>query len=167
MTLQLKNLRDGEVLEVAVRRHWIIYVILFLFFLVAVVISIFLFTMLGFTFLGIMTNIAFWILFSLFLYIQWLNHELDLFLVTNNRIIGVEQISFLNRTVSECNLGQVQEVNSQTKGLIANLLNYGTLIIQTAWNQSNLMMEFAPDSMQEARKILNIVDNYRDNQNHH
>jgi hypothetical protein len=83
-----------------------------------------------------------------------------MYVITDNRIIWVEQISFLNRTVSECNLWQVQEVNSKTKGFFANIFNYGTLSIQTAWNKTTLKMDFAPNSMQEARKILNIVDKY-------
>lgn len=87
-----------------------------------------------------------------------------MYVVTNNRVIWVEQIWFLNRTVSECNLWQVQEVNSQTKWFIANLFNYWTLSIQTAWNVTTLKMEFCPDSIQQQRKLLNVVDEYRDNQ---
>lgn len=160
--LKIENLRPGEKLELEVRRHWIIFVMLWIYVLIALVISISFFTILWFTFSGIMSNIIFWMMFLVFFYIQWLNHELDLFLITNNRIIGVEQISFLNRTVSECNLWQVQEVNSKTSGLFANLLNYGTLSIQTAGNRTTLHMDYAPDSMQKARIILNIVDLYRD-----
>jgi hypothetical protein len=52
---------------------------------------------------------------SLFLYIEWLNNELDMYVVTNKRIIGIDQVSFLNRTISECSLADVQEVNSKTK----------------------------------------------------
>jgi hypothetical protein len=100
--------------------------------------------------------------FSLFLFIEWLNHELDMFVISNNRIIGVEQISFLNRNVSECNLGQVQDVSSLTKGFFANILNYGTVSIQTAGNASNFLMDFCPRPLDNARSILNIVDNYRD-----
>ncbi|USN57972.1 MAG: PH domain-containing protein [Candidatus Peribacteria bacterium] len=85
--------------------------------------------------------------------------------MTNNRIIGVEQISFLNRKVTECNLGQVQEVNSETKGFFANVLNYGTIYIQTAGSSANLKMDFAPDPLQSSRKVLNIVDDYRDTHN--
>jgi len=88
-----------------------------------------------------------------------------MYVVSDNRVIWIDQISFLNRTVSECNLWQVQEVNSKTSWLLANLLNYWTLSIQTAWNKTTLRMKFAPDSMQEARKILNIVDDYRDKKN--
>lgn len=101
-------------------------------------------------------------IFSLFLYIEWLNHELDLYVITNNRVIGIEQISFLNRTVSECSLWQIQEVNTQTQWLLSNILNYWSLSVQTAWSTTTMKMIYAPDSMQKARLLLNIVDDYRD-----
>lgn len=100
--------------------------------------------------------------FALFLYMEWLNHELDMYVITNNRIIGIEQVSFLNRVVSECGLGQIQEVNSSTKGLFSNILNYGTLTLQTSGRSSHFIMEFCPDIMNSARKVLNVVDHYRD-----
>lgn len=81
-------------------------------------------------------------------------------------MIGIEQISFLNRSVSEANLGQVQEVNSKTKGLFANIFNYGTIKIQTAGNKTTLSMDYAPEAMEGSRKILNIVDDYRDKSGH-
>ncbi|MFK7779748.1 MAG: PH domain-containing protein [Candidatus Gracilibacteria bacterium] len=159
--LALRNLKKGEKILIVVKRHWIIFAMLGVFFAIGLVVSIILFIILGFSLLGSLTNIVFWLFFSVFLYIKWLNHELDMYIISNNRVIGIDQISFLNRTVSECNLGQVQEVNSKTSGLFANILNYGTLSIQTAGNQTNLKMDFAPDSMHAARKILNIVDDYR------
>ncbi|NVP17226.1 PH domain-containing protein [Candidatus Gracilibacteria bacterium] len=160
--LQLENMRSGEKIVMVVKRHWIVFFILGVYFFLAFIASVSLYIILGFNILTHMLNILFWMIFSLFLYIEWLNHELDMYVVSDNRIIGIEQISFLNRVVSECNLGQVQEVNSKTSGLFANILNYGTLSIQTAGNKTTLQMDFCPDSMQAARKILNIVDHYRD-----
>ncbi len=148
-----------------VKRHWVVYIMIALYFLVGVIISSTSLVLLSFASWVVLLNIVFWLFFSIFLYIQWLNHELDLYIITNNRIVSVEQISFLNRAVSECNLGQVQEVNSQTKWLFANILHYGTLSIQTAWATATMVMDFAPESMEAARKVLNIVDTYRDNQN--
>lgn len=70
----------------------------------------------------------------------------------------------MNRITRECNLWEVQEVSSKTKGILANIFNYWTLSIQTAWaNTNNLDMEFCPDSIGKAREVLNIVDTYRDN----
>lgn len=81
-----------------------------------------------------------------------------MYVVTNKRIIGIDQVSFLDRQVSECSLKDIQEVNSSTKWLFANLLNYGSLTIQTAWTVSNFHMRIVPDPLQCARQVLNIVD---------
>lgn len=160
--LKLENLRPWEEVLMAVRRHWIIYVILWFVLLSWILFSILMYSLFWFTTLNNIINIIFWLFYFILLYIKWLDHELDLYIITNNRIIWVEQVAFLNRTVTECNLWQVQEVNSRTKWLFANILNYWTLTVLTAWNATNMQMGYAPDSMQEARKILNIVDDYRD-----
>ncbi len=160
--LNLENLRPWETVLAVIKRHWIVYVVLWIYLLLAFVISISIYLILWNTLIWNLTNIIFWLYFTVFIFIEWLNHELDMYVVTNNRVIWIEQISFLNRTVSECNLWQIQEVNSKTSWLFANILNYWTLSIQTAWNMTTLKMDFCPDSMQEARKLLNIVDDYRD-----
>ena len=163
--IQLENLRPGENVISVIKRHWIAYVILWIYFITWLIISLSLLLILWNTLIWNLANIVFWLYFLVFLYIQWLNHELDMYVVTNNRVIWIDQVSFLNRSVSECNLWQVQEVNSKISWLFANILNYWTLSIQTAWNVTTLKMTFCPDSMQEARKLLNIVDDYRDKQN--
>lgn len=161
--LQLDNLRPGEEIKIILKRHWIVFLLLFLFFLIWISISIWIYYILKFSIISYIFNIIFWLSFSLFLYIEWINHELDMFIITNNRIISVEQISFLNRNVTECNLWQVQEVNSRTRWVLANLFNYWSLSIQTAWNVTTMMMDYCPNSMQQARKILNIVDEFWEN----
>lgn len=160
--LQIENLRPWEKVIMVVKRHWIVYVILCLVFLSWIWFTILSYYIFWANIIVHLINIIFWMFFSILLYIKWLDHELDMYAITNNRIIWIEQIAFLNRVVTECNLGQVQEVNSRTKWLFANMLNYWTLTILTAWNATNMVMDFAPNSMQEARKILNIVDDYRD-----
>lgn len=159
--VHLDNIRSGEKVEIVVRRHWIVFWLVWLYALIWVLISFSILMFLNTAWAHIL-NIVFWMFFAIFLYIEWLNHELDMFVITNNRIVWVEQKSFLNRWVTECNLGQVQEVNSITKWLLANIFNYGTISIQTAWNMTNLEMTFAPVPLNTSRSILNIVDKYRD-----
>lgn len=163
--LKLKNMRPWEEVLMTVKRHWIVYVMLISYLVLGLIVSGIIFAIFGFWSLGILSNICIWLILSLFLFIEWLNHELDMFIVTNNRIIWVEQVSFLNRNVSETNLWQIQEVNAKTSWLFANIFNYWTLSIQTAWNKTTLMMDFSPDVIQTSRKILNIVDSYRDSRN--
>lgn len=105
--------------------------------------------------------ITFVMFFTLFIYVYWVDNELDFYIVTNERIIGIEQLSFLNRTVRECSLEQVQEVNGFARGLIENLLNFGRVTIRTASDISEFNMELAPDPLENARIILNIIQEYK------
>ena len=163
--LAIEDLKKWETLKIEIRRHWIVFILLWFFALLWVLFSFFTFMNFWMDFLNVLCNIVFWMYFSIILYIKWLNHELDLYIVTNNRVIWVEQVSWMNRTTREYNLGQVQEVSSKTKGILANIFNYGTLSIQTAWlNTNNLDMDFCPDAIKKAREVLNIVDEYRDNE---
>lgn len=164
--LSLKNMRPWEEVKIVIRRHYIIYWILWMYFLLWIWIILSFYLIFGFTIFSNLLVICFWLFYSIFLYMEWLSHELDLFIVTNNRIIWVEQISFLDRKVSECNLWQVQEVNSSTSWFFANMLNYWSIYIQTAGTVNTLRMDLAPDSLQWARKILNQVDDYRDRKQH-
>jgi hypothetical protein len=161
MNVSMDHLRDGEEIQVVLRRHWIVYYILFFYFILALAFSSILW---GFFWFEPWINLLlslFWMVFSLFIYVEWLNHELDTFVVTSLRVIGIEQLSFLNRVVSECNLRQVQEVNSATKGFFANILNYGTITVQTAGSTTNFVMHFCPDPLDNARKMLNTVEKFR------
>ncbi|MDD3303127.1 MAG: hypothetical protein PHN31_06240 [Candidatus Gracilibacteria bacterium] len=152
----------GEKIELVIKRHWIVYVFIFIYLFFGILITITLLFLFFSQLWFYLLLIIFWMSFSLFLYIRWLDHELDLFVITNNRIIGIEQLSLLNRIVSECSLGQVQEVGSQTKGLFANMLNFGTITIQTAGTATNFIMEYAPDPVHYTSKIHNIINTYRE-----
>jgi hypothetical protein len=166
-TIAMSNLRDGERIDLVLRRHWIVYVMLGLWALVPVCLSISLVSYssaivaaIGVSLYGLML-VALWMSFSFFLYLQWINQELDLCIVTTNRVVGIEQLSFLDRKVSECSLDEVQEVNAESKGLFANIFNYGTIYINTASERSSLRVLLTPDSLSNARDVLNVIDEHR------
>lgn len=165
--IELKELRPWEDIAFVIRRHWIVFTILWLYTFWWIILTVTLFALWWFNLLFCLIVIVFWMYFSIFIYIEWLNHELDIFIITNNRIIFIEQKSFLNRAKTECNLWQVQEVNSSTKWLLSNMLDYWILSIKTAWSTSNLEMWFVPNALNEARRVLNIVDEYRDRDGRH
>ena len=63
----------------------------------------------------------------------------------------------MNRTISECSLDDVKEVNAQTKGLLENLFNFGTVSMHTASENSNFIMHFAPSPIDNASIIRNVI----------
>jgi len=156
--LNLENLRQWEVVKKVLKRHWMAFLWLFFYSFMVIVIIISIYLSMWFTAWSNFIVIIFVMIASVLLYVEWLNNELDMYVITNKRIIGIDQISFLNRTVSECSLADVQEVNSKTKWVLANLFDYGSVTIQTAWNASNFHMSIVPNPLKSARQILNVVE---------
>ncbi len=160
--MMLEGLRPWEKLEFVIRRHWIIFVILKWYVLGAIAFSSIFFLLFWFVLWVCLLIIIFWMYFLIFLYIERLNHELDMFIITNNRVIFIEQKSFLSRSKTECNLWQIQEVKSTTTWLFANLIWYWDLKIVTAWSTEDFHMWLVPAPLEMVRKVLNLADQYRD-----
>ena len=159
--LHLDNLRPGEKVKMVIRRHWIVFVILWIHAFVWLLINIILYSLFWFSLWVNIFSLIYLMAFLVYMYIEWINHELDMYVITNSRIIWIEQVWFLNREVSQCALSDVQEVNSKTKGFFANMFNYWSLTIQTAWNASNFHMDYVPDPLQTSRKVLNLVEDLK------
>ena len=165
--LHINNLRPGESIEYVLHRHWITLAYTGGYTALLVILLI-----VGMVFHGSITAVipgplftllmvAFAMVFTLFIYVYWVDNELDFYIVTNERIIAIEQLSFLNRTVRECSLDQVQEVNGFAKGLLENLLNFGSVTIRTASDTSEFKMDIAPQPLEHARIILNLIQEYK------
>ncbi|EKD65935.1 MAG: hypothetical protein ACD_49C00074G0012 [uncultured bacterium (gcode 4)] len=166
-SINVDNLRAWESPRLVLKRHWIvfIYTFFYIFFLVFSSFALlFFFESISFIIPGsiiYLLLVMYLSIFSIFIYINWINNELDLFIITNKRIIWIEQLSFLNRTVSECSLEDVQEVNGLTKWLLANLMNFGTITIHTASEKSDFNMNIVPEPLENSRNILNIIEECR------
>lgn len=164
---KLENLRPGEQVQLVMKRHWIVLVRTFIYLAVLVKTPLFLFlfrneigSVIPLGYLTVFT-VVFMAIFALFIYVDWISNELDFFVFTNERIIGIEQESFLNRAISECSMDRVQEVNAFSKGLLANIFNFGTVDIRTASEDSRFEMNVIPFPVERAREILNIVQEYK------
>lgn len=97
--------------------------------------------------LPIMFGMGAWVLFSLFTgFAIWTHYYLDLWIITDRRIILVDQIHFFNRNVSIFRLERMQDIEFRISGIIATMLNYGTLKAQTAGaHESNFTSTGLPD----------------------
>ena len=162
MAVKLENLRTGEKVDIVLRRHWIAFVFLGAYTLWGLILSLVLLATLGFMATSVLILSIFWMYYLLFLYVSWINYELDVFIFTNNRIVCVEQKTFLNRAVGETTLDKVQEVSIETKWLLANLFDFGTLRIMTSGSSPSFDMSYSPHPMRSSRYINNLVDRYRD-----
>lgn len=75
------------------------------------------------------------------LFTTWTNYYLDVWTLTNKRVIAVEQHGFFSRTTASFRLERLQDVIISIHGIIPTMLNFGTLEIQTAGEERNFMIQ--------------------------
>lgn len=64
--------------------------------------------------------------------VVWLSYYLDVWIITNQRIIDIEQFTIFHREVSEISLDRIQNVTVEIPGFIATFLGFGNIKIHTA-----------------------------------
>lgn len=78
-----------------------------------------------------------WLLF----FFTMIDYILDVWIITDHRIIDVRQNGFFSRSVSEMRLGRIQDVSSEIHGFWPTMLHYGNVIVQTAGESNKLFFE--------------------------
>lgn len=92
-----------------------------------------------------------WFGAGLVLLIVWLqfmvaftDYFLDVWIVTSDRVIDIEQRGLFNREFSEFRLERVQDVTVEVAGIIPTLLHYGDVHIQTAGEEREFIFRQVP-----------------------
>ncbi len=87
----------------------------------------------------------------LFFYEQFIIFYLDMWVVTNDRIVDVEQLGLFSRTISELDLFRIQDVTTDVHGLFATVFNYGTVTVKTASNNVHIVFKniYRPNKIRE------------------
>lgn len=91
--------------------------------------------------------------FSLFI-----DYYLDIWIITDQRIISIEQKGLFRRTVTELRYGQIQDITSDVSGLIATYFQFGNVRIQTAAEEERMILRQVTHPI-ETRRV--ISDAYR------
>lgn len=168
------ELEPNEAVLKVVRKHWFIIVaelfgivvmllapIFVLFFIIALPsevlpfiielenhISIILYGFMVWTFIALIAG-----------FMIWTNYFLDLWVITDRRIIVIDQMTFFNRKVSSFRLERLQDIKFSISGLIATFLNFGTIRAQTAsMAESNFQTHDLPDPQGLQSTIQKAMD---------
>lgn len=72
-------------------------------------------------------------------------YYLNVWVITNLRIVDIKQYSFFNREVSSFLLARVQDVTTDISGLPATLFGFGKLSVETAGKDEDFHMEGLAD----------------------
>lgn len=94
-----------------------------------------------FAFLENIFAMAIWIIFFLI----WIDYYFDVWIITNLRIVNIEQKGLFNRSVSEMDFSRIQDITTEVVGIIPTFLNYGDVLIQTAAEEEKFLFRQVPD----------------------
>lgn len=144
------HLDTDEHILLEVRRHWIVFighVISFMFFSVLPLVLYSLAHMFSFPFIELISAgpiiriialfylvwlLSFWLSFV----ITWTKYYLDVWYVTEKRIIDIDQQRIFHREVSNLRFDKIQDVTVEVKGFLATWLDFGNIRVQTAAEDS-------------------------------
>lgn len=98
---------------------------------------------------------------TLFFYTYFVIFYLDLLIVTNDRLLHIEQHGLFARTISEVDLYNIQDVTSKIDGMVASFFSYGTLLIQTAGAKERFVITSIPHPEGLRQSILDLAEGDR------
>lgn len=101
---------------------------------------------------------VFYLFWWLLFYYAFLDYYLDVWIVTNYRVIGVEQRGLFNRTVAEYKLFRIQDVMAEQKGIFSTVVDYGNVHIQTAGEQQIVEFKQIPNPNHVARELIRLIE---------
>jgi len=96
----------------------------------------------------------------------WIDYYFDVWIVTNERVINIEQKGLFTRVVSELELEKIQDVTTDVRGIIPTFLNYGHLLIQTAAEKERFVFRNVPDPYAVKDLVMKLQNELENREEH-
>lgn len=91
----------------------------------------------------------------------WTNYFLDYWIITDRRVIVVNQVYFFKREVSSFQLERLQDIKFSVNGFLATVLNFGTVYAQTAGMAESRFQEKGVPNPQDVQTMIQKAVNQR------
>ncbi|MCW1888056.1 MAG: PH domain-containing protein [Candidatus Moranbacteria bacterium] len=75
---------------------------------------------------------SFFLFMWLYSFMLWIDYYFDVWIITDERILNIEQKGLFIRTISEVHYSRIQDISTSVNGIIPTVLNFGDLLLQTA-----------------------------------
>lgn len=172
MLFERAKIEPDEEVVATIRKHWFV-----LFEMTALIGFLFVLPYLFFAFAdnitplsGMLVHVDFssetmlyifaaWSLLTLMLFFNALtDYYLDVWIITNRRIVAIDQQGLFHRIIGSFRIERLQDVNVKIEGIIATALDFGTLEVETAGHDHDFQIKGIPEPREVKSLILNIAD---------
>lgn len=96
---------------------------------------------------------AWWLFLWMISFVVWTNYYLDVLIITNKRIIDIEQLGLFARDIVEVRVEKIEDIKTEIIGFVSSLLHMGNLYIQTAGESKEVVIKNIPNP-NEVREII-------------
>lgn len=161
--------KQGEKVEFVLRRHAITFVPSILLFLVMLALPVAgylidaadgqtILTGTSLAQVGVVLLVSAYYLGALLFFIsQFTDFYLDISIITNDRILDIDQRGLFARVISELDLSRIQDVHSEIKGIFPTLFNYGRVEVQTAGDLPEFDFDDVPNPHAVRQRIIELA----------
>lgn len=101
---------------------------------------------------------AYYLFIWLFFFFSFIDYYLDVWIITNERIIDIQQRGFFSRVIAEQKLFRIQDVTSEVNGFIPTMLRYGDCHIQTAGTKQRFFFHEVPNPDKIRDNIIKLAE---------
>ncbi|MBI2096107.1 MAG: PH domain-containing protein [Candidatus Taylorbacteria bacterium] len=164
------ELEPGEKIILEVRRHWFVFTVRAVAVLIMALLPLLVWALASgelrvlaafasvvkgnlaafFAFFYILWLLVLWV----YLFLIWTDYYLDIWLITDRRIVDIEQKGMFHREISSFRLDNIQDITIDIAGIIATSLKFGNVHVQTA---GAVMENFIIRSAHDPERIKRII----------
>ena len=160
------ELESGEKIIVVIRKHWLVFVLTALSIAFGAALPLIVVAFLpadtlrmifvsadagsAGAFLYYCWLLALWIL----LFVYWTNYYLDVWVITDRRIVDIDQKTLFRRGMITTRVEKIQDITVEVDGILPTMFGYGKLSILTAGQDPDFHIENAAHPYAAKEKIL-------------
>lgn len=94
----------------------------------------------------------------LFILYSFFDYFLDIWIVTEDHVIDIEQKALFFRVIAKQEISRIQDVTAEIKGVLPTIFNYGDVHLQTAGTHARFIFRKVPDPYGIVAKILKTLE---------
>lgn len=99
-----------------------------------------------------------WILF----FIEWTDYRFDVWVVTSNRIIDIDQAGLFSRDIATVRLEDIEDITIEMYGVFSTMFKFGTLMVQTAGSKNEFYIKNARNPEEAKQEIYKLIHELKD-----
>lgn len=103
-------------------------------------------------------GVLFWYLVTfVYAFEKFLSWYFDVFIITDERVIDINFNNLLVKHFAEAKISMIQDISSKVIGFFPTMINYGTVLIQTASEVNQIVFE----NVSSPEKVIKVLQQMR------